>query len=112
MLFVSEPLKACNVEVRPVEFVRYADARTALLSGSIDVSGIGPADLAIALAQGSDKLVGLTGVASSPKYLVTRKGVKMDDWKDLAGKRVGDRKSTRLTPVTNEQLVCRLLLEK
>jgi len=89
MLFVSEPLKACNVDVRPVEFVRYADARTALLSGSIDVSGIGPADLAIALAQGSDKLVGLTGVASSPKYLVTRKGVKMDDWKDLAGKRVG-----------------------
>src|SRR5690606_28867187 len=40
MIFVSEPLKACNVEVKPVEFVRYADARTALLSGSIDVSGI------------------------------------------------------------------------
>ncbi|SUV87169.1 Uncharacterised protein [Bordetella pertussis] len=38
------------MEVKPVEFVRYADARTALLSGSIDVSGIGPADLAIALA--------------------------------------------------------------
>ncbi|MGZ8117237.1 ABC transporter substrate-binding protein [Bordetella bronchiseptica] len=89
MIFVTEPLKACNVEVKPVEFVRYADARTALLSGSIDVSGIGPADLAIALAQGSDKIVGLAGVASSPKYLVTRKGVKMDDWKDLAGKRVG-----------------------
>lgn len=89
MIFVSEPLKACNVEVKPVEFVRYADARTALLSGSIDVSGIGPADLAIALAQGSDKIVGLAGVASSPKYLVTRKGVKMDDWKDLAGKKVG-----------------------
>lgn len=89
MIFVSEPLKACNVEVKPVEFVRYADARTALLSGSIDVSGIGPADLAIALAQGSDKIVGLAGVASSPKYLVTRKGVKMDDWKDLAGKKIG-----------------------
>ncbi|KCB51586.1 NMT1/THI5-like protein [Bordetella hinzii 1277] len=89
MIFISEPMKACNVEVKPVEFVRYADARTALLSGSLDVSGIGPADLAIALAQGSEKIVGLSGVASSPKYLVTRKGVKMDDWKDLAGKRVG-----------------------
>ncbi|OZI74608.1 ABC transporter substrate-binding protein [Bordetella genomosp. 12] len=89
MIFIAEPLKACNVEVNPVEFVRYADARTALLSGSLDVSGIGPADLAIALAQGSEKIVGLSGVASSPKYLVTRKGVKMDDWKDLAGKRVG-----------------------
>ncbi|WP_144637802.1 ABC transporter substrate-binding protein [Bordetella genomosp. 13] len=89
MLAVAEPLKACNVEVKPVEFVRYADARTALLSGSVDVSGIGPADLAIALAQGSERLVGLTGVASSPKYLVTRKGVKIDDWKDVAGKRIG-----------------------
>jgi len=89
IIFVADDLKACNVEVKPVEFVRYADARTALLSGSVDVSGIGPADLAIALAQGSQKLVGLSGVASSPKYLVTRKGVKMDDWKDLAGKRIG-----------------------
>jgi sulfonate transport system substrate-binding protein len=89
IIFVADELKACNVEVKPVEFVRYADARTALLSGSVDVSGIGPADLAIALAQGSQKLVGLSGVASSPKYLVTRKGVKMDDWKDLAGKRIG-----------------------
>ncbi|SSW63042.1 ABC transporter substrate-binding protein [Achromobacter agilis] len=89
IIFVADDLKACNVEVKPVEFVRYADARTALLSGSVDVSGIGPADLAIALAQGSQKLVGLSGVASSPKYLVTRKGIKMDDWKDLAGKRIG-----------------------
>ena len=79
IIFVADDLKACNVEVKPVEFVRYADARTALLSGSVDVSGIGPADLAIALAQGSQKLVGLSGVASSPKYLVTRKGVKMDE---------------------------------
>jgi len=89
MIFVAEPLKTCNVEVKPVEFVRYADARTALLSGSVDVSGIGPADLAIALAQGSDKLVGLSGVASSPKYLVTRKGVEIEDWDDIKGKRIG-----------------------
>ena len=89
MLGITEPLKACNVTVKPVEFVRYADARTALLSGSVDVSGIGPADLAIALAQGSDRLVGLSGVAGSPKYLVVKKGVKIDDWADLKGKRLG-----------------------
>jgi len=86
---VPEAVKACNVEIKPVEFVRYADARTALLSGSVDISGIGPADLAIALAQGSDKLIGLTGVASSPKYPVTRKGVKIDNWNDIKGKRIG-----------------------
>jgi len=86
---VPEAVKACNVEIKPIEFVRYADARTALLSGSVDISGIGPADLAIALAQGSDKLIGLTGVAQSPKYPVTRKGVKIEQWKDIEGKRIG-----------------------
>ncbi|MFA4913673.1 MAG: ABC transporter substrate-binding protein [Comamonadaceae bacterium] len=89
ILDVPEAVKACNVEIKPIEFVRYADARTALLSGSVDISGIGPADLAIALAQGSDKLVGLTGVAQSPKYPVTRKGVKIEQWKDIEGKRIG-----------------------
>lgn len=89
MLAVADTLKSCNVEVKSVEFVRYADARTALLSGSVDVSGVGPADLAIALSQGSDRLVGLTGVAGSPKYLVVKKGARIDDWSDLKGKRIG-----------------------
>src|SRR3546814_6824360 len=34
------------------------------------------------------------------------------DRRDLIPGKVQDRKSTRLTPVTNAQLVCRLLLEK
>lgn len=87
--FVTEDLKQCNVEVTTADFVRYADARTALLSGSVDVAGIGPADLSIALAQGSKKIVGLTGVASSPKHLVVRKGVDIKSFKDIAGKRIG-----------------------
>ncbi len=89
MHFMAEDLKQCNVQVKPAEFVRYADARTALLSGSVDVTGIGPADLAIAMAQGSQEIVGLTGVASSPKYLVVRKGADINSWGDLKGKRVG-----------------------
>jgi sulfonate transport system substrate-binding protein len=89
IIFAQEDLKQCNVQVKPAEFVRYADARTALLSGSVDVAGIGPADLAIALAQGSDRLVGLTGVASSPKYLVVRKNIEIKKWDDIKGKRIG-----------------------
>lgn len=89
MLDIEEELKKFNVEVKRSEFVRYADARTALLSNSIDVSAVGPGDLAIAAAQGSKNLVGLSGVASSEKYLVVRKGVAIDDWKDIAGKRIG-----------------------
>lgn len=88
ILNVADRLKKMNVEVKRSDFVRYADARTALLSNSIDLAAMGPLDLAIAAAQGSDNLVGLTGVASSPKYLVVRKGVDIKSWKDIAGKKI------------------------
>lgn len=88
MLMVADELKKMNIEVKRAEFVRYADARTALLSNSVDISAVGPGDLAIVAAQGSKNLIGLTGVGSSPKYLVVRKGVKIDDWADIAGKKI------------------------
>lgn len=88
MLMVADELKKMNIEVKRAEFVRYADARTALLSNSVDISAVGPGDLAIAASQGSKNLIGLTGVGSSPKYLVVRKGVKIDDWADIAGKKI------------------------
>jgi len=88
MLLVADELKKMNIEVKRAEFVRYADARTALLSNSVDVSAVGPGDLAIAASQGSRNLIGLTGVGSSPKYLVVRKGVKIDSWDDIKGKKI------------------------
>ena len=88
MLMIEEELKKLNIEVKRAEFVRYADARTALLSNSVDVSAVGPGDLAIVAAQGSKNLIGLTGVGSSAKYLVVRKGVKIDDWADINGKKI------------------------
>ncbi len=88
MLMIEEELRKMNIEVKRAEFVRYADARTALLSNSVDVSAVGPGDLAIVAAQGSKNLIGLTGVGSSPKYLVVRKGVKIEDWGDIAGKKI------------------------
>ncbi len=81
-------LRQSGMDVTLVEFVRYADARTALLAGSLDVAAVGPADLAIALANGSTNMVGLMGVGASPKYVVGRTGTKFDSWSDIAGKRI------------------------
>jgi sulfonate transport system substrate-binding protein len=89
LLDIEEELKKFNIDVKRAEFVRYADARTALLSNSVDISAVGPGDLAIAASQGSQNLIGLTGVGSSSKNLVVRKGVTINDWKDIAGKRIG-----------------------
>lgn len=89
MVQVGDELKKMNVELKMIEFARYADARTALLANSLDMASVGPADLAIALSQGSRSMVGIMGVGSSPKYVIGRKGVKLDTWKDIAGKKVG-----------------------
>ena len=89
MLNIEEEMKKFNIDVKRAEFVRYADARTALLSNSVDVSAVGPGDLAIAASQGSKNLIGLTGVGSSAKNLVVKKGVDIKEWKDIAGKKIG-----------------------
>ena len=86
VILVADELKKLGVDLKLVEFVRYADARTALLAGSLDAASVGPADLAISLAQGSTNVVGLMGVGSSPKYVIGRKGLKFDSWDDLKGK--------------------------
>ncbi|MFN3670532.1 MAG: ABC transporter substrate-binding protein [Bosea sp. (in: a-proteobacteria)] len=88
MTLIEDELKKQGVEIKLVEFARYADARTALLAGSLDVASVGPADLAIALANGSTGMVGIMGVGASPKYVIGRKGVKLDSWDDIKGKKI------------------------
>jgi sulfonate transport system substrate-binding protein len=88
MIMISDELAKLGINLKLVEFVRYADARTALLAGSLDIASVGPADLAIALAQGSTNVVGLMGVGSSPKYVIGRKDVKLDNWADLKNKKI------------------------
>jgi len=88
IILVADESKKLGVDLKLVEFVRYADARTALLAGSLDAASVGPADLAISLAQGSGNVVGLMGVGSSPKYVIGRKGVRFDTWDDLKGKKI------------------------
>lgn len=85
---VAKRLAELNVELRIVEFMRYADARTALATGSLDLATVGPPDLAIALSQGIDTIFGISGVGTSPKHLVVRNGVQIQDWSDLRGRRV------------------------
>lgn len=88
IILIEEDLKKQGVNLKMVEFARYADARTALLAGSLDMASVGPADLAIALANGSTNLVGIMGVGSSAKYVIGRKGVKLDKWEDIKGKKI------------------------
>lgn len=82
-------LKELNVDPEVVEFVRYADARTALASGSIDIGTLGPGDIAVSLAQGVTNVIGLAGLGSARRWVIVRTGVEIRDWQDLRSKRLG-----------------------
>ena len=78
-----------NVQIETVMFQRFADARTALVSGDIHLTAFGPQDISLALGQGAKTLVGLAGVGSGNDCLVVRKGEDIKDWKSITDKRIG-----------------------
>ena len=78
-----------NIQIETVMFQRFADARTALASGDLDITAFGPQDITLAVAQGAKSLVGVAGVGSGNDCVVVRKGEDIRDWKELPAKRVG-----------------------
>lgn len=78
-----------NIQIESVMFQRFADARTALVSGDIQLTAFGPQDITLALGQGAQTLVGIAGVGSGNDCLVVRKGEDIKAWKSVADKRIG-----------------------
>jgi len=78
-----------NIQIETVMFQRFADARTALVSGDIHITAFGPQDISLALGQGAKSLVGVAGVGSGNDCLVVRRGEDIKDWKTLSDKRIG-----------------------
>jgi sulfonate transport system substrate-binding protein len=78
-----------NVQIESVMFQRFADARTALVSGDIQLTAFGPQDISLALGQGAKTLVGIAGVGSGNDCLIVRKGEDIAAWSGVAEKRIG-----------------------
>ncbi len=78
-----------NVQIETVMFQRFADARTALASGDLDITAFGPQDISLALGQGAKSLVGVAGVGSGNDCLIVRKGEDAKEWKSLQDKAIG-----------------------
>src|SRR6266545_4269308 len=78
-----------NIQIETVMFQRFADARTALASGDIQLTAFGPQDISLALGQGARSLIGIAGVGSGNDCLIVRKGEDLKDWKTLSGKAIG-----------------------
>ena len=78
-----------NVQIETVMFQRFADARTALAAGDLDLTAFGPQDISLAVGQGVKSLVGVAGVGSGNDCLIVRKGEDLKDWKALEGRPIG-----------------------
>jgi len=78
-----------NIQMETVMFQRFADARTALSTGDIQITAFGPQDISLALGQGTKTMVGVAGVGSGNDCLIVRKGEDLKDWKAVSDKRVG-----------------------
>jgi sulfonate transport system substrate-binding protein len=87
--FVGKTLEELNITYKPVNFQRYPDSRTAILSGAVDVGATGAPQVIQDLANGGDRLIALQGVAGFKMYPVIRNGLKIASWADLKGKKVG-----------------------
>src|SRR5262249_40040750 len=53
-----------NIQMETALFQRFADARTALAAGDLEVTAFGPQDISLALGQGAKSMVGIAGVGS------------------------------------------------
>jgi sulfonate transport system substrate-binding protein len=89
LYLLPEYAKKYNIDIEMVMFQRFADARTALASGDIQLTAFGPQDISLGLGQGTKTMVGVAGVGSGNDCMIVRKGEDIGDWKGVPGKTVG-----------------------
>lgn len=78
-----------NVQVEQVLFQRFADERTALASGALDIAAFGPQDITLGLGQGAKSMIGVAGIGSGNDCLLVRKGEDIKEWTDLVTRTIG-----------------------
>jgi sulfonate transport system substrate-binding protein len=78
-----------NVQVEQVLFQRFADERTALAAGDLDIAAFGPQDITLGLGQGAKSMIGVAGIGSGNDCLLVRKGDDIKEWTGIGAKAIG-----------------------
>jgi ABC-type nitrate/sulfonate/bicarbonate transport system substrate-binding protein len=89
LYLLPDEAKKYNIQIEQVMFQRFADLRTALASGDLDIGAFGPQDITLAASQGVRTLVGVAGVGSGNDCLIVRKGEDFKAWSELVGRPIG-----------------------
>ena len=78
-----------NIQIEQILFQRFADERTALASGDLDIAAFGPQDITLGLGQGVKSMIGVAGIGSGNDCLLVRKGEDIKEWARLGAKTIG-----------------------
>src|SRR5260370_10210433 len=62
-----------NIQIEQILFQRFADERTALASGDLDIAAFGPQDITLGLGQRAKSMIGVAGVGSRTHCPLLRK---------------------------------------
>jgi sulfonate transport system substrate-binding protein len=89
LIAVPDMIRPLGVDLKLVEFVRYADARTAIGGGSLDIATTAPGDVLVLLSQGVTNVKAVCGMGSSDKFVMVRDAATLPNWDALRGKRLG-----------------------
>ena len=82
-------VKRHGVDIKLVVFRRYPEALIALATGEVDIAHMGYPQAISILDQGIKNVKVIAGQGGGGTDLVVSKEVKVTDWKDLEGKKIG-----------------------
>src|SRR2546428_12435219 len=69
-----------NIQIEQILFQRFADERTALASGDLDIAAFGPQDITLGLGQGAKSMIGVAGIGSGNDLLRGPQGRDIKGW--------------------------------
>lgn len=78
-----------NLDIDLVPFTRYPDVQKALAVNSIDLGPVAPNGIPAAVAQGDRNVIAVLDLVYGGDAVVIRKGVNVQKFSDLKGKKVG-----------------------
>jgi sulfonate transport system substrate-binding protein len=78
-----------NLEIDLVPFTRYPDVQKALATNSVDLGPIAPNGIPAAVAQGDRNVIAVKDLVYGGDAIIVRKGVNVQKFSDLKGKKVG-----------------------
>jgi sulfonate transport system substrate-binding protein len=81
--------KEQNLDIDLIPFTRYPDVQNALAAGSVDLGPITPNGIPAAVAQGNRNIIAVKDLVYGGDAILVRKGVNVQKFTDLKGKKVG-----------------------